>query len=308
MMRLLLFGYPLSHSLSPAMQNAALETMGLHDWRYDLLPIESRRLSEAVHILRGDGYAGANVTVPHKQAIMPMLDGVTPTAEAIGAVNTIIKVGADGRTALRGEPARLIGHNTDAAGLLADLYTYRVKLPGRVVLVLGAGGSARATVAACAGMGAKIKISARRREQAESLASDFQLPASSVYDFTPDDLQHASRDCSLLINCTPLGMSPKTDASPWFEGAPLPPEAFVYDMVYNPRETKLVKQARAQGLKADTGLGMLIEQGALALEQWTGLTAPRKIMRAAAEKEMHRREAENAEQTRNALLLSRLYD
>lgn len=281
-MRLLLLGYPLSHSLSPAMHNAALREVGLNDWRYDAMPIESERLSEAVQLIRGDDYAGANVTVPHKEKIISLLDGITPVAEAIGAVNTIVKVGADGRPPLRGEPSRLIGHNTDAAGLLADLHMHGVKIQDRVVLVLGAGGSARAAVAACAGMGAKIKIIARRRDQAESLISNLQLPIT-VYDLTINDLHRASHDCSLILNCTPLGMNPNMDSSPWFDSVPFPKESFVYDLVYNPRETKLVKQARAQGLNAATGLGMLIEQGALAFELWTGVSAPRKLMRETVE-------------------------
>ncbi|MEK7442210.1 MAG: shikimate dehydrogenase [Chloroflexota bacterium] len=274
-MRLSILGFPLSHSLSPAMHNAALREVGLSDWRYEAMPIEPARLSEAVQLIRGDDYAGANVTVPHKEKIMPLLDGVTPVAEAIGAVNTIVK--RDGK---------LIGHNTDAAGLLADLHTHGVKIQDRVVLVLGAGGSARAAVAACAGMGAKIKFIARRRDQAESLASDFQLPTSNVFDLTINDLTRASHDCALILNCTPLGMSPNIDSSPWFDSVPFPKEAFVYDLVYNPRETKLVKQARAQGLSAATGLGMLIEQGALGFELWTGKDAPRKVMREAAEEKM----------------------
>jgi len=253
------------------MHNAALREVGLSDWRYEAMPTEPARLGEAIEMIRGDEYAGANVTVPHKEKIIPMLDGITPVAEAIGAVNTVVK--RDGK---------LIGHNTDAAGLLADLHTHGVKIHDRVVLVLGAGGSARAAVAACAGMGAKIKIIARRRAQAESLRFDLQL-LITIYDLTINDLHRASHDCTLLLNCTPLGMSPNIDSSPWFDSVPFPKEAFVYDLVYNPRETKWVEQARAQGLNADTGLGMLIEQGALAFELWTGMSAPRNIMRAAAE-------------------------
>jgi len=270
-MRLLLLGFPLSHSLSPAMHNAALREVGLNDWRYDLLPIELALLSEAVEMIRGDDCAGANVTVPYKEKIIPMLDGITPVAEAVGAVNTIVK--RDGK---------IIGHNTDAAGLLADLHTNGVKIQDRTVLVLGAGGSARAAVAACAGMGTKIKIIARRRDQAESLISNLQLPITA-YDLTVNDLKRASHDCDLILNCTPLGMSPNINSSPWFDSVPFPKDAFVYDLVYNPRETKLVMQARAQGLRAATGLGMLIEQGALAFELWTGRNTPRDVMREAVE-------------------------
>src|SRR3990172_8282939 len=155
-MKLALLGYPLSHSLSPAMHNAALQAVGLSDWRYQALPVASAHLPEAVAEIRGDDYLGANVTVPHKEIILPLLDGLTPVAEAIGAVNTLVK--RDGR---------LLGHNTDAAGLLADLYALDVHFSRRPVLILGAGGAARAVVAACPGVGsaAEIRLIARRRQQ-----------------------------------------------------------------------------------------------------------------------------------------------
>jgi len=269
-MRLALLGYPLSHSLSPAMHNAALQAVGLSDWCYDTMPAELERLAEAVAVLRGSDYAGANVTVPHKEAIIPFLDGLTPVAEAIGAVNTIVKQGG-----------QLIGHNTDAAGLLADLHAHDVHVSHRPVLILGAGGAARAVVAACAGVGAQIRLIARRREQAQSLMTDDQL--LDVFDWTPLGFLQASDNCALILNSTPLGMTPYIDASPWLDGTPFPPDAFVYDLVYNPAETLLARQARAAGLRAATGLGMLIEQGALAFELWTGKSAPREVMRKAAE-------------------------
>lgn len=294
-MNLALLGYPLSHSLSPAMHNAALEHAGLHDWRYEAMPVEPARLAEAIVIIRSEGYAGANVTVPHKEAVIPLLDGLTPVAEAIGAVNTIVKKArakhpsttAEKNTPLSAQDASplLIGHNTDAAGLLADLYTHNVHISNRPVLILGAGGAARAAAAACAGVGAELRLAARRREQAQSLVSSLQLPVT-LYDLTIRDLERASQDCALIINSTPLGMSPDVNTSPWFEGAPFPPGAFVYDLVYNPADTRLARQARAAGLRAATGLGMLIEQGALAFELWTGQTAPRRLMREAAQKKL----------------------
>ncbi len=285
-MHLAALGYPLSHSLSPAMHNAALAHVGLHEWRYEAMPVEPARLAEAVAVIRGDEYAGANVTVPHKETIIPLIDGLTPVAEAISAVNTIVK--RDGK---------VIGHNTDAAGLLADLYAHDVHISDRPALILGAGGSARAAVAACAGVGAEIRIAARRREQARSLISILQSPDQlRIFDLTVLDLERASRDVALIINCTPLGMSPNVNASPWFESVPFPRGAFVYDLVYNPADTLLTKQARAAGLRAATGLGMLVEQGALGFELWTGKTAPRKLMRQAAEQKLFTAEsAENAE-------------
>jgi len=269
-MQLYLLGYPLGHSVSPAMQNAALKQAGLDDWSYTARPVPPESLPAAVAELRQPHVAGANVTVPHKQAIMSLLDGVTPVAEAIGAVNTVVKQ-PDGR---------LIGHNTDAAGFLADLYTFGVHIGGRPVLVLGAGGSARAIVAACAGVGARIRILARRREQAEALRG---LAEITVYDWTPLEWLRACDDCALIVNCTPLGMAPNVDASPWLPGTPFPPGAFVYDVVYNPAETRLVYETQTAGLRGVTGLGMLVEQGALAFELWTGRPAARGLMRRAGE-------------------------
>ena len=272
-MRLSLLGYPLSHSVSPAMHNAALAELGLNGWRYVPVPVPPEGLAQAVAGLRGDEHAGANVTVPHKQAVVALIDGVTPVAHAIGAVNTLVK-----------KDGRLLGHNTDAAGLLADLYALDVHVSKRPVLILGAGGSARAAIAALAGVGARLRVVARRPEQVESLRS---IAALEAFPWTPLGLLTASDDVALIVNTTPLGMTPNTDASPWLEGTPFPPDAFVYDLVYNPADTLLVRQARADGLRAATGLGMLVEQGALALELWTGQTAPRATMRRAAEANLY---------------------
>lgn len=295
-MRLALLGYPLSHSLSPAMHNAALAHVGLNDWRYDAMPVEPERLGDAVRLIREAEYAGANVTVPHKETIIPFLDGLTPVAEAIGAVNTILKTrqpygspSSASQALERGAGGEaLIGHNTDAAGFLADLHAHDVPISKRPVLILGAGGAARAAIAACASVGAHIRLIARRRAQAQSLFllfSDSQSPLE-LYDWSPLGFLQACDDCALIVNATPLGMSPDVEASPWMQGTPFPPCAFVYDLVYNPPETRLVEQARADGLRADTGLGMLVEQGALAFELWTGQAAPRPLMRQAAEEQL----------------------
>src|SRR5258706_3133643 len=215
-MKLHLLGYPLGHSVSLAMQGAALAAAGLHDWSYTAQPVPPAELATAVHALRQPGWAGANVTVPHKQAIMPLLDGVTAVARAIGAVNTVVKQ-PDGS---------LLGHNTDAAGFLADLYALDVHISGRPVLVLGAGGSARAVVAACVGVGARIQLLARRREQAEVL---LELAALTIFDWNALDWLKACDNVALIVNCTPLGMAPNRLASPWLAGTPFPPSAFVYD-------------------------------------------------------------------------------
>ncbi|MCS6909416.1 MAG: shikimate dehydrogenase [Anaerolineales bacterium] len=290
-MRLALLGYPLSHSLSPVMHNATLAHVGLSDWSYEAWPVEPARLGEAVATLRGSEYAGANVTVPYKEAVIPFLDGLTPVAQAIGAVNTIVKRPHPPAPSSKGEREsggeELIGHNTDAAGWLADLHALGVAIAGQIVLVLGAGGAARAAVAGCASVGASVRILARRREQSSRLQS--LISHLEIFEYTPSGLRRAAADCALIVNCTPLGMAPNVDGSPWLDGVPFPPGAFVYDMVYNPAETRLTRQARAAGLRAATGLGMLVEQGALAFELWTGHPAPRALMRAAAEAELNSR-------------------
>ncbi len=276
-MKLALLGYPLSHSVSPAMHNAALRQAGLAGWHYDAWPVAPEHLADVVARLRDEDYAGANVTVPHKEAVIASLDGLTPVAQAIGAVNTLLK-----------KDGRLIGHNTDAAGFLADLFAHGVKLARRTVLVLGAGGAARAVVAACAGVGAAVRIAARKTVQAQAFTT---LAPVTAYDWSRLGLLRASDGVTVIVNTTPLGMSPNTAASPWPDDVPFPPDAFVYDLVYNPAETRLVQRARAAGLNADTGLGMLIEQGALAFELWTGQSPSRALMRQAAEVVLGRGEA-----------------
>jgi shikimate dehydrogenase len=259
------------------MQAAALAAAGLANWTYVATPVAPDQVEPAVARLREPAYAGANVTVPHKAAVIPFLDGLTPVAEAIGAVNTIVK--RDGR---------LIGHNTDAAGFLADLYAHQVRLERQAVVVLGAGGGARAVVAACAGVGARVRVIARRREQGEALRG---LARLDLFEWSSLGMLQASDDCAVIVNTTSLGMAPQVEAMPWLPDVPFPPDAFVYDLVYNPAETAFTRSARGAGLRAATGLGMLVEQGALAFEQWTGLAADRAAMRRAAEAELSRRVA-----------------
>jgi shikimate dehydrogenase len=283
-----LIGYPLTHSLSPRIHTAALQTCGLHGG-YSLFPIspdDAQRLKDLLARLRNGELHGLNVTIPHKQTIIKYLDELTPTAQAIGAVNTIY---------LRDN--KLIGDNTDAPGFLADLRKFLPESPSPILgeglgvrekssivncqssLVLGAGGSARAVVHALLNDGWNVTIAARRLEQAGQLAASFpnsHLPITHL-----DDLRPLTFD--LLVNTTPLGMFPNTATSPLPENLSLPSNAFVYDLVYNPRETELVRRARSQGLQAATGLGMLIEQAALAFQLWTGHNPPRGVLWAAVE-------------------------
>lgn len=269
-----LAGYPLSHSLSPQLHTAALKACGLQG-DYSLFPIhpdDQQGLKDLLARIRTGEIQGLNVTIPHKQTAIELLDELTPVAKAIGAVNTIY---------VRGN--KLIGDNTDAPGFLSDLHQFLSNRQSKIVnrksaIVLGAGGSARAVVYALLNDGWNVAIAARRIEQAQQLASSLSNYQLQITGLTLPSLQSLISDLVLIINTTPLGMTPNTDQSPLPADLSLPSNAFVYDLVYNPHETKLVRDARAQGLSATTGLGMLLEQAALSFELWTGYKPPREIL------------------------------
>jgi shikimate dehydrogenase len=204
--------------------------------------------------------------VPHKQAVIPYLDEITPDAQAIGAVNTILV-----------QNSHLIGHNTDGDGFLASLREEGFEPAGRQALLLGAGGAARAVLHALIKSRCSVTIHNRTTQRTETLAHDMQVSVAA-------DLSSLDLDCfDLLVNTTPAGMWPRIDTSPWPESLPLPSHWTVYDLVYNPAETQLLIQAAAIGARPIGGLGMLVHQGALAFELWTGRPAPVEVMRTAAE-------------------------
>lgn len=274
MIQLGLTGYPLGHSLSPAIHNAALHSCDL-DGSYSLFPVrpdDKQGLKQLLQSVRSGEIRGLNVTIPHKQDVMEFLDELTPTAKTIGAVNTIYS--RDGK---------LIGDNTDARGFITDLkraFNFPSFGLRPSALILGAGGSARAVAYALANNGWTVYLTARRMEQAHELADSFthyQLPITA-YNLSTMETNLQTLSLSLIVNTTPIGMTPNIDQSPWPEGLSLPGHAAVYDLVYNPRETKFVSDARRQGLQATTGLGMLIEQAALSFEIWMGRTPSRERM------------------------------
>ena len=275
-----LIGYPLGHSLSPKIHTAALKACRLQG-DYSLFPIppeDKQALQDLLIRVRSGEIHGLNVTIPHKQNVIEFMDELTPTAKAIGAVNTIY---------MRGD--KLIGDNTDAPGFLSDMKQFignRESGIGKSAIVLGAGGSARAVVYALANDGWNVTISARRIEQAQQLVDSvagykLQVAGYSSLQSSTFDIQLST--FNLIVNTTPLGMTPNTETSPLPDNTIFSKNTFVYDLVYNPRETKLVRDARAQGLNASTGLGMLIEQAALAFETWTGHNPPRDILYQAIE-------------------------
>jgi shikimate dehydrogenase len=256
--RLGVAGWPVAHSRSPAMHNAALEAVGLDRWRYQHLPLPPELFAETVRALPGVGFAGINVTIPHKEAALALADEATATARAIGAANTLT-FGPDGVHA----------DNTDAPGLIAALGDERP----RTAVVLGAGGSARAVVHALASAGVAVSLWNRTAARARSLAGEFGVEA--VQDLPPADL---------LINCTSVGLA---DPSSTFKDLPLQADALgeyacVVDLVYRAGGTGLQREARRRGSRVIDGVEVLVHQGALSFERWTGRAAPLEVMRRAA--------------------------
>lgn len=261
-----LIGWPVDHSLSPAMHNAAFDDLGLN-WRYVPLPVRPGRIEAAVRGLAALGFEGANVTVPHKQAVMPVTTSLTPNAIGVGAVNTIIF----------GRGSIIMGHNTDDTGFVGALREggFEPEDEGDVVIV-GAGGAARAVAFGLlwSGIGT-IMVLNRTLERSQTLVSDLgnnrpryaaRLRALS---FTQETLIESARTADLLVNTTTVGMWPHVDSSVWPDGVPVPSHLTVFDLVYNPLETQLLRQARQAGARAIDGLGMLVRQGALAFIKWT---------------------------------------
>ena len=256
-----IIGHPVAHTLSPRMHNAEFARLGL-DWVYVAWPVEPSRLREAVRGLAALGVAGFNVTVPHKQAVMPLLDRVSPEARMIGAVNTV-----------RVRDGLMEGFNTDAPGWRDDVER-DVALSGRSVFVIGAGGAARAVVAGALMAGAaRVTIGARRVEAAGELAGAAQaeMPRAHLLpvDLASPEAVTAFAGCDVVVNTTPVGM----ESHP---GCPVPedwilPHHHVYDTIYAPVRTELLRLAGERGAGTRNGLGMLARQGALAFEIWTGV-------------------------------------
>lgn len=263
-------GWPVTHSLSPAMHNAAFAALGLAGWRYDLLPIPPDILGPGLRTLRDEGgYLGVNVTVPLKEAVLAHIRP-DALAQALGAANTID---------FRSDTAT----NTDVGGLIEDLRANDIALDGARALVIGAGGAARAAVYGLAQAGAEVLVANRTPERAQAMLAALALNAGLRGAAAVTFEQAAAAAPALLVNCTPAGMWPRVDGCPWPDGAPFPAGAAVYDMVYRPARTRLMALAEAAGGRAVGGLGMLARQGAAAFTLWTGQAAPVEVMLAAAQ-------------------------
>ena len=267
-------GFPVSHSLSPLMHNAAIATLGL-DYTYVPLPIAVADLSSAIAGLRAiQSVQGFNLTIPHKIEVIPLLDEVTAIALAVGAVNTVKRVGD-----------RWVGTNTDVAGFLEPLKQLNCDWTARPAIVLGIGGAAKAVVAACLELGCPIihvvgRDPKKLKKFHGTMTSQLRDYNLRVHPWT--SLPHLLEVAGIIINATPIGMAsdPNTPISET-EMMLLPDHAIAYDLIYTPRPTKFLQMAAARGLKAIDGLEMLINQGAIALEWWLDQPVPIEIMRQA---------------------------
>jgi shikimate dehydrogenase len=273
MSRLGVLGWPVAHSRSPAMHNAALEALGMRGWHYQRLPVPPSLLADTTRALAGSGFHGVNVTIPHKQAALALADEASETARAIGAANTLTFAAGGG----------IAAENTDAPGVIAALGSSPRR---RSAMVLGAGGSARAVVWALLAEGAaEVSIWNRTPERAEALANELGARAVS-----------APAAADLLVNCTSVGLS-GTDVPDRVESSASQPVGLnqlaltfdqvseyshVVDLAYQSQSTPLLAAAEAHGVPTTDGLEVLAAQGALSLELWTGRPAPRELMLRAA--------------------------
>jgi len=267
-----LIGYPVGHSMSAVMHNAAFMELGL-DFAYHLLEVRPEDLEKAVsETLRASDVRGANVTIPHKVSVMGYLDEIDLEAVRIGAVNTIVNDGG-----------RLKGYNTDGIGALRAIRERYGDLRGARAVILGAGGAARAISYKLAENVSEVRILNWTPSCAEALSDYLSSLRECRAEISSDDLSRDSIRASLegadiLVNTTPLGMHPDTEASP-VDPDLLRPGLLVFDAVYNPPTTRLLREAEASGSRVLTGVSMLVYQGVAAFELWTGREAPEAVMR-----------------------------
>lgn len=266
-------GFPVEHSLSPPMHNAAFATLGL-DWAYVAFRVEPERVEEALRGIRGLGLVGLNVTIPHKQAAADLVDELDDAACVLGSVNTI-----------HNRNGVLRGYSTDGAGFVRSVEETGATLGGKTVTLIGAGGSARAVAYALVSAGiAQLTIAARRVHKAEEIVAVIGSRATcpvAVANLHSDAAQQAVAHSDIVVDSTSVGMAPNADVPPVIPPDWLRPGQLVCDLTYTPRETCLLKAARAVGADTLDGTGMLVHQGAIAFEIWTGIKAPVETMRRA---------------------------
>ena len=264
------FGHPIAHSLSPAMQNAALQALGF-DFVYVPFDIEPGKLGAAVAAIRALDIVGVNVTIPHKEKVIDYLDEVSEEARLVGSVNTI-----------HNDRGRLKGYSTDGKGFLGPLQTEGFHVEGSRAVVLGAGGSAKAVAHALVANGSRVTVINRTAERGAALAEQINRIVSckvvrALRLDESDTMRKAIKQADLLINCTSVGMHPDIERSPCPK-ALLHPKLMVYDLVYNPVKTRLLQEAEEVGAKTISGAKMLVYQGAESFRIWLNLDPPRDIM------------------------------
>lgn len=267
-----IIGDPIEHTMSPLIQNAAFEKLGI-DYVYLPFRVRGEEVGKAIEGMRALNIRGLNVTIPHKVAVIPFLDKLDPLAEQIGAVNTIVN-----------DDGVLTGYNTDASGFLQALLKKGIEPRGKNMVVLGAGGASRAVSFILAEKGANLVILNRleeldwAKELAQKISQIFQKGVKAL-ELDEENLAAMLEKADILINATSVGMTPNINESP-VPVRLLKPGLIVYDIVYNPIKTRLLKEAEGIGAKTIGGLDMLVWQGALAFEKWTGVKAPIEVMRA----------------------------
>ena len=267
---LAVIGWPIAHSLSPVLQNAAIGKAGV-DYVYTALPVRPEDLPAAVAGLKALQFRGWNVTIPHKTAIMPLLDAIDEDARIIGAVNTVVN-----------DDGHLTGYNTDVTGFIQALVDAGFVPQGKTVVLLGAGGAARAVVWGLIKAGVQaIYIGVRSPEKVQPLVDEFSAYGTlTVSHWESEDFAVKLSAADLLVNTTPLGMTPHVDAMPPVDWSKVKADAFVYDIIYTPAETRLLREAREHGHRVLNGEGMLAGQGAAAFARWTGVTPDAGLMKA----------------------------
>jgi shikimate dehydrogenase len=271
------FGYPVAENPTGVMQEAAFAALGLN-WRYLTIEVRPEALPDAIRGLRAFGMRGINLTIPHKVAALrvPLLDEISPDAAMIGAVNTV-----------RREGDRLIGENTDGKGFMRGVREEAgIDPKGKRIVVLGAGGAARAiTVELALAGAAELVIVNRSIERGETTVKDLVSRTGANARFEPwSGTYHVTRDVDVLVNATSIGLFPDVDAMPNVALDAARPDLLVCDVVPNPPETRLIRAAQAQGLQVLTGLAMLVYQGAIGFKMWTGQEAPEVVMKDALRK------------------------
>ena len=273
-------GAPIAHSLSPIIQNAALHEAGL-DYVYTAFPVHREALASAVCGLRDAGVAGFNVTIPFKTEIMPLLDALSEDAQRIRAVNTVV-IASDGK---------MTGHNTDVTGFLAGFVAHGIALAGKRAVLIGAGGAARAALWGLLRSGvSSVCIGVRNLIKGEALCTDFAADGTlAAYCF--DDPRFRNELCAadIVVQTTPIGMSPQTEAIPPVDPAAIRPSAAVYDLIYTPAETAFLRAAAAHGCTTINGETMLVMQGAEAFSLWTGVRPNTDLMQRVLREELARR-------------------